>query len=94
MFGAELKPGNVRVLTTSGRGFTPEEVAVRLVERIIAVAETAPEPIRAQALAFRDQMIPVCAFYMREAIKSDRTTLFNMLRDAGHPDAAEAIRRL
>jgi hypothetical protein len=36
----------------------------------------------------------VVAFYMREAIRSDRTTVYNALNDAGHPELADAIRRL
>jgi len=31
---------------------------------------------------------------MREAIRSDRTTVYNALKDAGHPKLAELIRRL
>jgi hypothetical protein len=31
---------------------------------------------------------------MRQAIRSDRTTVYNTLKDAGHPDLAELIRRL
>jgi len=31
---------------------------------------------------------------MRQAIKSDRTTIYNKLMDASHPELAEAIRRL
>ena len=31
---------------------------------------------------------------MREAIKSDRTTVYNAINDAGHPELAELIRRL
>jgi len=36
----------------------------------------------------------VVAFYMREAIRSDRTTVYNALCDAGHKDLAELIRRI
>jgi hypothetical protein len=36
----------------------------------------------------------VVAFYMREAIRSDRTTVYNALKDAGHLELADAIRRL
>jgi hypothetical protein len=39
-------------------------------------------------------MEKVVAFYMREAIRSDRTTVYNALREAGHPELADAIRRL
>lgn len=94
MFNAKIIPGDVFVSTTNNRGWTPEELAERLVDRIVGVADTAPEPIRAQAHAFRQRLIPLCVSYLRQAAQSDRTTLTNQLRDAGFPDAAEAIRRL
>jgi hypothetical protein len=31
---------------------------------------------------------------MKEAVASDRTTVYNALVDAGHPELAELIRRL
>jgi hypothetical protein len=84
----------VDVTTTQGRGFTPEEVAVRCTDKIVAVAETAPEAIRDQARAYKKNVETVVAHYMREAIASDRTTVYNALADAGHPELAELIRRL
>jgi hypothetical protein len=50
--------------------------------------------IREQAMAFKDQIEKVVVFYMREAIASDRTTVYNALKDAGRPDLAELIRRI
>ncbi|CAB4141949.1 hypothetical protein UFOVP421_40 [uncultured Caudovirales phage] len=85
---------SVVVHTTQGRGHTPEEVAARLVDRIVAVADTAPEPIRDQARAFRAALVPLCAGYMQAAVRSDRTTLANRLREAGMADAADAVMRL
>jgi hypothetical protein len=84
----------VTVQTTEGRGFTPDEVAERCVAKLISVADTAHPAIRDQAKAYKMHMEKVVAFYMREAIRSDRTTVYNALVDAGHPDLAEAIRRL
>lgn len=84
----------VQVHTTTGRGFTPEEVAARCVEKLISVSDQAPPAIRDQARAFKTQIEQVVALYMREAIASDRTTVYNALKDAGHPDLAELIRRL
>lgn len=84
----------VTVHTTQNRGFTPEEVAVRCADRIVAVAENAPPAIRDQAVAYKKAVEIVIAQYMREAIRSDRTTVYNALVDAGHPKLAEAIRRL
>jgi hypothetical protein len=84
----------VTVQTTEGRGFTPDEVAERCVAKLISVADTAHPAIRDQAKAYKMHMEKVVAFYMREAIRSDRTTVYNALVDAGHPDLADAIRRL
>jgi len=85
---------DVEVRTTSNRGFTPEEVAERCAEKIIAISDTAPPAIQAQARAFRKQLVKVLEFYMREAIRSDRTTVYNALTDAGHKQLADLIRRL
>ena len=84
----------VQVHTTSGRGFTPEEVAARCADKLMYVSDTAPAEIRDQARAFKTHIEKVVAYYMREAIASDRTTVYNALKDAGHPDLAELIRRL
>jgi len=84
----------VSVHTTEGRGFTPDEVAERCVEKLISVSDTAHPAIRDQARAFQKHMEKVVAYYMREAIRSDRTTVYNALNDAGHPELADAIRRL
>jgi len=84
----------VQVHTTTGRGFTPEEVAARCVEKLLYVSDAAPPAIRDQARAFQAQIEKLVAHYMREAIASDRTTVYNALKDAGHPELAELIRRL
>jgi len=84
----------VTVHTTENRGFTPEEVAARCTDKIVAVAETAPPVIRDQARAYKNSVEAIVAHYMREAIRSDRTTVYNALKDAGHPELADAIRRL
>jgi len=84
----------VDVHTTSGRGFTPEELAERCAKKIIAISDDANPAIRAQAHAFRGQLLKTLEFYMREAVKSDRTTVYNALTDAGQTDLAKLIRRL
>jgi hypothetical protein len=82
----------VNIQTTENRGFTPDEVAERCVEKLISVSDTTHPAIRDQAQAFKKHMEKVVAFYMREAIRSDRTTVYNALKDAGHPKLAELIR--
>ena len=84
----------VQIHTTSGRGSTPEEVAFRCVDKLMHVSDSAPMAIREQAHAFKSQMEKIVAEYMRQAIASDRTTVYNALNDAGRPDLAELIRRL
>jgi hypothetical protein len=72
----------VGVRTTENRGFTPEELAQQCVEKVISVSDSAHPGIRDQARAFSKH------------IRSDRTTVYNALNDAGHPELAELIRRL
>lgn len=84
----------VSVVTTHNRGQTPEELAVRCSERLINVSEGAPPAIRDQAIAFRSAITQIVTSYMREAVANDRVTVYNAIKDAGHPDLAELIRRL
>lgn len=84
----------VGVRTTQKRGFTPEEVAARCVDKIVSVSETAHPALRDQATAFETVIESLLVHYMKEAIASDRTTVYNALADAGHPELAELIRRL
>jgi len=90
----ELAVGNVSVQITSNRGFTPEEVAERCLDRIISVSDSAPRELKDQAMAYRESIRALLLFYMDEAIRSDRTTIYNALVEAGQKDLAEAIRRL
>jgi len=84
----------VDIQTTNNRGFTPEEVASRCVDKIVEVGENAAPEIREQARAFKDHLEKVITFYMKEAIKSDRTTVCNAIKNAGQENLAELIRRL
>ena len=84
----------VDVKTTENRCFTPEEVAERCADKVISISDTANPIIRDQARVFKNHLIKVLSVYMREAIKSDRTTVYNALLDAGHKDLAELIRRM
>lgn len=78
--------GDFKVLSTNNRGFTPEEIAERAIDKIIFVGKDSHEAIRAQAEAYKEHIKGVVLFYLKEAVKSDRTTIANRLRDAGHPE--------
>lgn len=91
---AGMALGPVTVLTTENRGFTPEEIAERCLNKILYVGESAPEAIREQAKAYRAHIYYVLVQYMHEAVKSDRTTVCAELTKQGHADVAELIRRL
>ena len=91
----EMNPDfKVEVHTTQNRGFTPEEIAERCADKIISVSDTAHPAIQAQARAFKDNIVKLVEFYLAEAVKNDRTTVYNALTDAGHPELASLIRRL
>ena len=84
----------VTVHTSDNKGFSPEEVASRCADKIIQVGDNAPIEIQEQARAYKKHIEKVIAFYMKEAIKSDRTTVVNAIKNAGQEKLAEVIRRI
>ena len=96
MFDLEVQasPGDFVVQTTKNRGHTPEELASNAVQKIISIADTADPVLRQQAEAFRERMFYVIVHTLNQAIKSDRTTLYNELKNQGHEDVAEILRKL
>lgn len=83
MFNGASAVGSVMVHTTQGRGFTPEEIADRALDKIIYVSTSAHPVLREQAEAFRANIREVLVFYLNEAVRSHNTTLANKLRAAG-----------
>ncbi len=78
--------GTVMVMSTHGRGFTPEEVAERALDKIIYVGSQAHPAIRDQAEAFKNSIRQVLVHYMHEAVRSHNVTLVNKFTQAGHPE--------
>ena len=78
--------GSVMVMTTENRGFTPEEIAERALDKIIHVGSSAHPAIREQAEAFKASIRQVLVFYMYEAVRSHNVTLANKFNKAGHPE--------
>ena len=81
----------VQVRTTEDRGFAPEEVAARCVDKIISVGNQTHPAIRDQAQAFKDHIHAVVTFYIKDAIRNDRHTIATRLRDVGHPELATIL---
>ena len=82
------------VFTTTNRGHSPEEIAEMAMNKIMAVSGDAPPVIRDQAMAHRDRLKEVLVFYMKRVAQSERTTIWALLKNQGHRDLAEIIRRL
>lgn len=89
--GGVLLGGGVVVMTTNNRGWTPEEIAERALDKIIYVGGSSHPAIREQAEAFRENIRQVLVFYLNEAVKSDRTTIAARLREAGHPELIKLL---
>ena len=83
--------GDVKVYTTSYRGFTPEEIAEQAIGKIMYVGKDSHPAIRDQAEAFKGYIQEVLVMAIKQGIQSDRTTLANRLRDAGHSELIKIL---
>lgn len=88
------KIGKATVVTTQNTGLSVEHWADRATERIIQVAPDSQSILKEQAEAYREHIRAVLVYYMNQAIKSDRTTLYNLFAKQGHRDMAEILRKL
>ena len=83
--------GDVMVQTTQNRGFTPEEIAERALDKIIYVGGGAHPAIRDQAEAFKDSIRQVLVYYLHEAVRSHNVTLTNKFKQAGYPELVSVL---
>lgn len=88
----QIDVGNAFVVTTSNRGFTPEELVDRAVDKIIYVGKDSHPAIREQAEVFKQQIRGVVLQYLKQAVLSDRTTIANRLVQAGHPELTTLLK--
>ena len=89
-----LEVGSVLVSTTHDKGHDPEFWAKAAADRIVSVGGNCHPLIAQQAEAFKQSVEKTVEFYIKEAIKSDRTTLIADLERQGHADMANIIRSL
>jgi hypothetical protein len=83
--------GSVGVATTNGRGWTPDELADRAIEKIIYVGSESHPAIRDQAIAFRGAVRSVIKTYLEEAVNQDRATIAIRLHEAGHSNLVHLL---
>jgi hypothetical protein len=86
--------GSVSVFSSSEQGHTPEQMAEMALAKIMEVNGNAPPAIRDQAIAYRENIRYVLTFYFHQMAKSERTTIWALLKKQGHEEMAEIIRRL
>ena len=91
---SKLEVGSVVVETTVDKGHSPEFWAKAASDRIVSVGGNCHPLIADQAEAFKRSVEATVEFYIKEAIKSDRTTLIAELEKQGHKDMADIIRSI
>ena len=95
MFGqtGSMEVGSVTVTTTSGKGLDVEWWTERCLDKLVQVADDSESVIAEQARMFKDQIRLVLVHYLKQAIKSDRTSLYNLLLKQGEREMAELLRK-
>jgi hypothetical protein len=88
---APVLVGSVFVETTHARGWNVEELAARAADKIIFVGDQSHPAVQAQARAFKESVKHVVAFYLKEAVEQDRSTIAMRLREAGHPNLVHLL---
>ena len=79
------------VITTSNGGMTPGQVAELALAKIIYVGKDANPLLKEQAEAYKDSIRQVLVFYMKQAIRSNHTTIANKLHEAGHSELTKLL---
>jgi hypothetical protein len=92
MFDLGVLQGDVGIHISKPGGHPPEFWAEQACKRIMSVANTAPQPIRDQAIAFKDQLKLIVLQSIRSALQEQR--VYDTLKvEAVSRDAADTIRR-
>ncbi len=86
--------GDIGVTVTNGRGLNADELTRMALAKIIFVGPDVPPAIRDQAEAYKARLEQVLRHYIGQAQKSQNTSIFNVLMQAGEIDAAEIVRKL
>lgn len=91
---SEANLGTIKVFTTANRGFTPEEIADRTLEKIIYVGEKSHPLIVEQAKAFKESIREVLVNSLQEAQSAAKTDICAKLAQNGYQSLSQIIRGL
>jgi hypothetical protein len=86
--------GLVETIVTDRRGLNPEELTRMLMPKLIYISPEIPPDVRAAAEAQQERMAVLVHHYFVQAQRSQNTTVYNRLVEAGHIEAAELVRNL
>ena len=86
--------GSVNVSTSENGGLSDEQIAQIVLDKICIVSNTAPEPIRQQAFAYKENIRKILLDYVALAKKEERASIVNIIETNAGQDMANLIRRL
>lgn len=79
-FTNTIEVGSVNVMTTDNRPMSSEEWAQLAADRIVYVGNHTEGPIRDQALAYKEQIKKVVAYYIKQAVLSNEKHLLARIK--------------
>ena len=92
--GTGVDVGSIGVTTSDNGGLSSDQIAEMARKKIVYVSDDAPPAIKEQAQVFADKVEDVVRFYIDLAKREERGSICQTLRNAGHNDIADFIRRL
>ncbi len=92
--GTTFEAGDVEVIATSGRGLNPDELTRMILPKIIYIGPNVPEDVRRAGEAQMARLEVLLKHYFAQAQRSQNTSIYNVLMQAGQVEAAEIVRNL
>ena len=89
--GAGITIASVGVMTSNEGGLSSEQLTELALDKLISVSNSAPEPIRLQAEAFRENLRNVIYEYIVRARREERSSLIQEVRKYGQEDLAKSL---
>ena len=88
----QINTGIVSVSTTNNRTRTPEEIADLALAKIIYIGKDLPDPIKNQALAYKENLKQILAYYIKDAILEERQACIAKCIQNNQPEIADLLR--